>query len=409
MGDVERCSDALVARITASRITRRLRLARARRSAFAVTLVAAAACILPTVALADNVEVLVDSTDVTLASGDDGTHTAEITLANLRDAAFTVTAGVADDPGCSVDPKPAAVESGRSSVVSLTLSSGCDVDQGADIELRLNPNVHPSRYVVKAAPAQAKTEIQWSILGWSALFAAVAALIAVGLVGAQILRHNRKPAATDKLRLTTPLEGLGTDWSFTDNWVNSVTAGSGLLVALLASSNLLEAILGDEPKAALALIAVTGAIAAALVGISPILVKLFGEDVAVPTIAGTLLAALVTLIGSLGQITVVTWQTQDLVTGWVPYVISLVGVLVGAIVLGYAVRTLSRYVIDDAEAPESTYPDVMKAAFVVADAIRAAVARAEGAAPSSDKDAGSKIPKEVFELPPRVRYRNSML
>ena len=263
--------------------------------------------------------------------------------------------------------------------------------------------------MVKAAPAQAKTEIQWSILGWSALFAAVAALIAVGLVGAQILRHNRKPAATDKLRLTTPLEGLGTDWSFTDNWVNSVTAGSGLLVALLASSNLLEAILGDEPKAALALIAVTGAIAAALVGISPILVKLFGEDVAVPTIAGTLLAALVTLIGSLGQITVVTWQTQDLVTGWVPYVISLVGVLVGAIVLGYAVRTLSRYVIDDAEAPESTYPDVMKAAFVVADAIRAAVARAEGAAPSSDKDAGSKIPKEVFELPPRLRYRNSML
>ena len=82
---------------------------------------------------------------------------------------------------------------------------------------------------------------------------------------------------------------------------------------------------------------------------------------------------------------------------------------VGAIVLGYAVRTLSRYVIDDAEAPESTYPDVMKAAFVVADAIRAAVARAEGAAPSSDKDAGFKIPKEVFELPPRVRYRNSML
>ena len=62
------------------------------------------------------------------------------------------------------------------------------------------------------------------------------------------------------LRWKTPLTSLGADWSFKDNWVSSVTVGSGVLVALLAASNVLQAVLGFEPKAALTLMAVAGAL-----------------------------------------------------------------------------------------------------------------------------------------------------
>jgi hypothetical protein len=362
----------------------------------------ATVCGLPTSALAANVEVVVDSTDVTLESVGDGSHTAEVRLANLRDSAVMVAAGLTDDPGCAVDPEPDAVESGRSVAITLTLDSGCTVDGGANIELRLTPDVQPSTYVVKAVPAPAPTgtEIEWSILGWSALIALGVGLLAVGVVGGPIFWHNPK-SRPEKLGLTTKLTSLGTNWSFTDNWVNTVTAGSGLLFTLLATSSLLEAVLGSAPKAGLTLMAVTGAIAAVLVGISPILVKVLGDDVAIPTIGGTLLAALVTLIGSIGQITVVTWQAADLVTSWVSYPIGVLGVLVGATVFFYAIRALRQYIADGVKVLERTYPDVMKAAFVVKDAIR----KAAGAPAEGEADDGPAITAPSAPVP----SGNSML
>jgi hypothetical protein len=142
------------------------------------------------------------------------------------------------------------------------------------------------------------------------------------------------------MRLGTELSSLGTTWSFKDNWISSVTVGSGVLVGLLGASNVLQAVLGSEPKAALGLIAVAGALAAVFVGIGPLFTKVIGHDLSIPTIAGTLTAAVVTIFGSIGQIFVVTWQGWDLATGWVQLAIAVLGLGVAAIILWYALKSL---------------------------------------------------------------------
>ena len=184
---------------------------------------------------------------------------------------------------------------------------------------------------------------------------------------------NTTTTYTDNRRLdgTTPLPGLGTDWDFKDNWVNSVTIGSGALIALLAASNVLEAILGSKPdEAAISLLAVTAALSAVFVGISPLVVKLFGEKLSVPTIGGTLLAAWVTLVGAVGQITAVTWQAAELVSRWWVHLgMVLLGVVVAALVLGYAWRALWHFI----KAGSEDLPSKRSDALVAADAVTTSI------------------------------------
>ena len=147
------------------------------------------------------------------------------------------------------------------------------------------------------------------------------------------------------LQRSTALVGLGTDWSFKDNWVSSVSVGSGVLVALLATSNVLEAVLGTKPEAALGLMAVAGALGAVFVGIGPLFVKVIGKDLAVPTVLGTLVAAFVTLFGTLGQVSVMTaqgWYLADRRIG-VQVAVVVVGTLVTGVVVWYAIAALRSY------------------------------------------------------------------
>ena len=416
-------------------------------------------------ASAADVDVVVDSTDITLSSGDGGKHTAAVTLLNISDAPVILRASIPGDEGCTITPDPTSVQSGRRVTVTLTLGQGCDVETGADVNLRFGPQVNPTGYVVNATPAPAN-ELRWPILGWSLPIAAAFAALTVGWVLLRMrARNNLKhsgptiggptaPAASAKdpgsvpagfyryaiafvthegetlgaqsnvlelqaprqvglteivtgpettiarriyrsenggdfirvgeipnntetvyndnwqeLAWSTPLRSLGTEWSFKENWVSSVTVGSGVLVALLAASNVLEAVLGFEPKAALTLMAVTGAIAAVLVGISPLFVKWFGDDQSIPTVAGTLVAAFVTLVGAIGQISVVTWLGSELATGWVRWVILGAGVAIGAVVILYAKSALWYYIWTGAAVSLPTKPDVLEGAEVVATAI----------------------------------------
>ena len=128
----------------------------------------------------------------------------------------------------------------------------------------------------------------------------------------------------------TRLEGLGTDWNFKDNWVNSLTIGSAAFIALLTASDVLKAVLGSENESAVGLFAVTAGAAAVFVSISPLLIKLIGEDISLPTIGGTLVAAAVTLVGAIGQITAITWQGAKLVSvEWVSVMIVILGFSIG--------------------------------------------------------------------------------
>lgn len=283
---------------------------------------------------------------VTLVSSGGGTHAATVVLRDSTAARFAVSAGVPDDPGCSVAPSPAVIGPGRTTV-TLTLGRGCTVDGGVNVTLRLPQNAAPRPIVVVAEPPAPPAPPQWSILVWSFVAGLAAALGVALLLVVKILIHNRRPEGKDRTEIGwgTELKGLGTDWSFKDNWLGSITVVAGALVTLLGTSGVLKAVLGSEPEAALSVIIVSGALAAVFVAIGPVLVKLIGKSLAVPTAGGTIVAAVVTLFGAMSEISTVTWQGRLLASSWdaLPVVVTALGVGVGSVVLWYAVKALWEY------------------------------------------------------------------
>src|SRR5688500_990970 len=67
----------------------------------------------PSVASAQGVDVFVDSTEITLESGDGDTQTAKVTLGNISDSPVSVQAAIPDDAGCTITPSPNSIKSGR--------------------------------------------------------------------------------------------------------------------------------------------------------------------------------------------------------------------------------------------------------------------------------------------------------
>ncbi len=136
------------------------------------------------------------------------------------------------------------------------------------------------------------------------------------------------------------LPGLGTSWSFKDAWVANATLASSLLVTLLAGSDLLDNLLGDKGKALLTLLAVSGALAALLVGIGPLILKAVGRKVEMPTVGGMFLAAGLSMVGVLGQIGLVTWEVSGLVSPLPGIFIWLAGLVTAGLAFTYAVRAM---------------------------------------------------------------------
>lgn len=368
------------------------------RLSAAIAIVVAVACTsTETGAWAATVDVVVDSTDIQLQAGGAGTHNGKLTLSNISDRPTNLAPAIQGDGGCSISSNPTSVQPGRRTQVTLTFSAGCEVERGADVLLALGSGFSPPTYLLKVAAAPPGAH--WDILLYAFLIAAGLALAAILVIAEKMLHHNRsirkpstktrrgrkrtgqvaeeaeeekkeKEAKHVKLGPRTPLASLGTDWSFKDNWVGNVTIGSAALVALLAASNVLKAVLGAEPEAALGLLAVGGALAAVFVAIGPLLIKVIGADVAVPTIGGMLAAAFVTLVGTLGQITAVTWQGAELTTGRVHWGVIVIGAAIGSVVWLYAIRALWAYAHSGAESPPKSESETMKAAEKVAAAIK---------------------------------------
>lgn len=210
----------------------------------------------------------------------------------------------------------------------------------------------------------ASTTPHWGILAWSFAGGAMAGVIVFFIqFGLMALRNSR--GAQPRLTMGTALVGLGTDWSFADNWVSSVTVGSGVLVGLLAATKAV----GTNVHA-LAVLAVSGAVAAVLVAIGPLFLKVIGSDVNVPTIGGTLVAAVVTLAGTIGEIIAMTWQVQNLAKNSGAHALVLIGVATGLVIYVYAVRTLWYYLSSGAIAPPKVEAVELKAARIIAAAIR---------------------------------------
>ncbi len=128
------------------------------------------------------------------------------------------------------------------------------------------------------------------------------------------LRVAKPNAPGRRIKFLRPLEHLGTDWSFKDNWFSSVTVGAGALAGLLGTTGVFESIFGGSTasKQGLALLAVVSAIAAVSAAVGPVFLKVIGNDPTVPNVLGTLVAAFVTFAGAAAQICALTIQGRRL-------------------------------------------------------------------------------------------------
>jgi hypothetical protein len=183
----------------------------------------------------------------------------------------------------------------------------------------------------------------WGILSWAAALAGAAVFVVYLAVFDAIWRLNHDLAnPRPRIGWGTDLDGLDAKWSFKDSWVANITVGATALIALLGSTAPIKAIVGREPTSELGLIAVAGAIAAVLVTISPLLLRVIGRDLKIPTVGGTLVAGALVLVGSLFQIGAVTIQAARLSEReWVQFGVLIGGLLVGLIVAIYAARSLA--------------------------------------------------------------------
>jgi len=356
------------------------------------------------VAAANTVDIVVDSTEIKVDKKADGTFSGKFTIMNVSDATVTVTPTVAS--GCRATLDPAALDAGRRSEVLLTLSSGCSLDKGTELTLSFPTGTSPPSVSV-AVSEKKQTTVDWTHLLKYALAGIVIALLA--LIYPLVKKHQRNEQLTStasdlyknlaerrkteeekitdafqkrglgtpkanpqtlqeehKIGLRTELKGLSTDWSFKDNWVSNITLGSAAIVTLLGTSGVLKAILGSEPEAVLGLLAVAGAIAALLVAIGPLILKMIGKRAGTPTIWGMLLAATVTLSATMFLIVAVGWEAYDLTAGGARFFVLGVTTFVVFVVFWYSTKSLRGYVVEDVGAKDTPPSPNERSAWVIA-------------------------------------------
>jgi hypothetical protein len=352
-------------------------------------------------------DIIVDSSAITLSANDNGTHLGKVTLANISDKWVTLTAAISGDRGCDIKPEPTALEPGRRTVVALTFSAGCDVAQGADVTMSFGPQVRPRSYVVKVEAAAAPV---WSILLWafaSALFLTLLLLLTAVLWSIRSVRN----AGSVWPGWSRVIAGLSTDWSFKDNWAANITIGSTVLIGLFAASNILEAILGTKPEAALGLLAVAGGIASLLVGLGPLVIKGIGKDLQKPTVGGAVLAAGITLVGVLGQGAAAAIQAWKLTSQVLPRVLIVaLTVFVAIFVFKYAIASINDWIKKAANPPVEKESPQVEAARIVAKAI-AVGARTDGprVVPGESEFVGREEAKPTLAPPVQQTRRNALL
>jgi uncharacterized membrane protein len=180
------------------------------------------------------------------------------------------------------------------------------------------------------------------------------------------------------------LSGLESSWSFSDSWVSNITAGSGLVVAILGSSDLLTSVLGEKAKSAIAVSTVAGVIALALIAAAGVLVlglrKPEQSDV---TVFGLLAGAVVALAAAGGQVWAVTLLFAD-----VDLAIEVFGIGIGdwwifvaaglatALLVLYAMVSLAGF-IQQGTRPEEPAPGPLEA-WDSPEALAAAIVVASG-------------------------------
>lgn len=310
-------------------------------------------------AAADPATFTVGSSKLTVTKTTEG-QSASASITNLTTAPVTVSlAPATPDGGCSITAAPTQIAAATSVSVSFTFPATCSIPAtGRDLLLRVGDAQAPIPAILDTALPLAWAELVWFL--W-ALVGGVVLMMAT-------FRHwawcgyddvkgvkDGEPSATDEevtppaapaaspspKGVDRPLPGLPNTWSFKDSWASVITLVTALFSGLFGASEVLKAIVGGaDTTTPLATISVAGAIALGLVGLSTLLLQGLRTRAGENTVIGLLVASVVTLCATGGQLGVIVSVALNFTFPPVVHWGLLVAGIVAAIVLAlYACRS----------------------------------------------------------------------
>jgi CBS domain-containing protein len=302
----------------------------------------------------------------TVLEGSGSGWVTSVGLTNLTDAQIdlgvpTVGGNKACDPSLDNEAKLPANEH---RVFKVSIPAACEIEDKKvfTISVQMKPpdTAKPIAFEVTAEAKPTKTP------EWEALYAFAVAFLVL-LVAAALFVWKKM-----KQRIDAPLKYLGATYSFKDSWVSNVTVAAGLLTGIFGSSDVVDALLGEDTKGAVALATVGAAIAVALIGAAPLILETTKVKNAVIgekdffSLGGMVLASVVALAAAFGELWVVYRSGRHLDLGGMEdklIFVALAGIVLLAV---YAIRVLPRMLEIGLTKPPSPKPsDTMKGARMI--------------------------------------------
>jgi hypothetical protein len=194
-----------------------------------------------------------------------------------------------------------------------------------------------------AAPLHWDLWLFWPALGWA---------VAVITVGTLWARFGDSLSWRD---IFGPLNHLSSNWSFSQSWAANLTTAATVLTGLFASSNVLSALLGSGTNQALTVMLVAGALATAFAGTGTVITATFKTGSGVIG-AFVLLAAVITIGGTGGQLLVVNDQASGLALGGLTTYLPWFTALAGLLLTVYGVASIRGTLIGLGTQPKATAP-----------------------------------------------------
>ncbi len=332
---------------------------------------------LPALAPLDAALAALDDPSPDLADAANG-WTVQVGLTNLTRSVLqlAVNPGVLVAKDCTLTPTPVTLPASQHDTVKVAVPDSCAVKDGLSFTITataIGTTVQPQALVV-TAKRPTTTPVDWKQLR-----AFPIALVALGLIGLVLGlvvsgRNNKNAAGGEKVTAEGTLGKLpylDSAWSFSDSWLNNITAGAGLLTGIVGSTDVAKALLGADADSKVRLGIVGAAIAVALIAAAPLVLGIFQPPDGTITIVGLFLAAAVSISAALGALWVMGRTAQDLDVPWLSANAKYIAIAAIVLVLIYAWVSLYGTVISGLTKPDDPpESDTLKAATVVASAIR---------------------------------------
>jgi hypothetical protein len=277
--------------------------------------------------------VIHDETEPTLKKLETGGWSAKVGINNLTDSDVGLSVGSISPAvgiSCTVQfdtGTSAVVAASQHQAVTVTYSQGCKIGkEGAKLKLTTD-TTPPQSLEVSAAPPSEPAPPDWNVL-WAFPAALVVALFVLLLM----LEANKG------MTFGTDLPQLPTTWSFKDSWASNITAGVAVVSGVVGSTNVVQAFIGEQAEASIALATVGAAVSVAFLGLGALLVQTAKHiDSESPTAGGFVLGAACTLAGAFGELATLYFSGRNLeMDGWQEAVLP-VTIGVAMILVVYAV------------------------------------------------------------------------